>query len=233
MKRAFLTVLLVTLLSFSTCYAQSETKASDKKDQANPVDESTNVTYVSPKKVILVPGSIQKIKKGKASLMIEYKELHKTKKFPIIRIQGIPFKLRKKGDNLVFTWQQAGYEVVWVKGDKEVILMSSEPFKRKSFSVKNKDVKNSVIYKGLVVETKRRDGVISKLEVADVVKDASGNMEKFSVRTFANKDNPAEFHNENNILAPEFHKQYEKGINDEVLYIFTSNKKGEIFVYYR
>ncbi len=181
----------------------------------------------------MVPGSVQQVKKGKASLVIKYEKLHKTKKFPIIRIQGIPFKLRKKGDNLVFTWQQAGYEVVWAKGDKEVILMSSDPFKRKSFSVKNKDVKNSIIYKGLVVETKRRDGVMSKLEVVDVIKDSSGNMEKFSVRTYANKANPAEFHNENNILSPEFHKQYEKGINDEVLYIFTSNKKGEIFVYYR
>ena len=233
MKRAFLTVLLCVLLSFSICHAQSQKKAAGKKNQSSQVDESTNVTYVSPKKVIMVPGSVQKIKKGKDSLVIKYEKLHQTKKFPIIRIQGIPFKLRKKGDNLVFTWQQAGYEVVWAKGNKEVILMSSDPFKRKSFSVKNKDVKNSIIYKGLVVETKRRDGVLSKLEVVDVIKDSSGNMEKFSVRTFANKDNPAEFHNENNILSPEFHKQYEKGINDEVLFIFTSNKKGEIFVYYR
>ncbi len=181
----------------------------------------------------MVPGSIQKIEKGKASLMIEFERLHQTKKFPIIRIQGIPFKLRKKGDNLVFTWQQVGYEVVWAKGGREVILMSSEEFKRKSFSVKNKDVRNSIIYKGLVVETKRRDGSTSKLEVVDVVKDTNGHMQKFSVRTFANKDNPTEFQNENNILAPEFHKQYEKGVNDEVLYIFTSNKKGEIFIYYR
>ncbi len=233
MKRAFLTVLLCVLLSFSICFAQSQKKAPIKKNQSSPVEETSNITYVSPKKVIMVPGSIQKIKKGKASLVIKYEKLHKTKKFPIIRIQGIPFKLRKKGDNLVFTWQQAGYEVVWAKGDKEVILMSSNPFKRKSFSVKNKDVKNSIIYKGLIVETKRRDGVMSKLEVVDVTKDPTGNMEKFSVRTFANKDNPAEFHNENNILSPDFHKQYEKGINDEVLFIFTSNKKGEIFVYYR
>jgi len=182
----------------------------------------------------MLPGGVQKINKGKASLVIEYEKLHKTKKFPIIRIQGIPFKLRKKGNNLVFTWQQAGYEVIWAKGGQEVILMSSDPFKkRKTFSVKNKDVKNSIIYKGLTVETKRRDGSMSKMEIVDVIKDSKGNMEKFSVRTFANKANPAEFQNENNILAPEFHKQYEKGINDEVLYIFTSNKKGEIFVYYR
>ena len=235
MKRAILVLIIVISLGLSVGYAQ-EKKVQPKKQtqtQTTTENESLNTTYVTPKKVIMVPGSRQTIKKGKSTLMVEYERLHKTKKFPIIRVQGIPFKLREKGNRLEFTWQQAGYEVLWAKGDKGVFLMSSEAFKKKSFSVKNKDVKNSIIYKGLVVETKRRDGVMSKLEVVDIIKDSAGKMEKFSVRTFANRDNPAEFHNENNILSPEFHKQYEKGINDEVLYIFTSNKKGEIFVYYR
>ncbi|NQU64753.1 MAG: hypothetical protein HQ517_10815 [SAR324 cluster bacterium] len=239
MKSTFLTVLLVILIGFSTGHAQSKTTApietapTEPTDETKPTDESVNITYVSPKKVIMVPGSLQKISKGKESLIIEYEKLHKTGNFPIIRIQGVPFKLREKGDNLVFTWHQVGYEVVWAKSGEEVILMSSEEFKRKTFSVKNKDVRNSVIFKGLVVETKRSDGSVSKLEVVDVVQSPNGKMEKFSVRTYANKDNPAEFQNENNILSPEFHKQYEKGINDEVLYIFTSNNKGEVFVYYR
>ncbi len=233
MKRVILTVLLTVLIGIPVGYAKNKAVQPVKEKQASPGNESLNVTYVSPKKVIMVPGSRQTIRKGKSSLMIEYEKMHKTKKFPIIRIQKIPFKLREKGDRLEFTWQQAGYEVLWAKGEKEVLLMSSEAFKKQSFAVKDKNVKNSIIYKGLVVETKRRDGTMSKLEVVDVIKDSNGGMEKFSVRTFANRDNPSEFHNENNILAPEFHKQYEKGINDEVLFIFTSNKKGEIFVYYR
>lgn len=232
MKRAVLAVLLIIMLGLPAAYAQKATPKVEKK-QANPGNESLNVTYVTPKKVIMVPGSRQTIRKGKSSLKIEYEGLHKTEKFPIVRIQSLPFKLRKKGDRLEFTWQQAGYEVIWAKGGKEVVLMSSEPFKKKSFSVKNKNVKNSIIYKGLIVETKRRDGKMAKLEVVDIIKDSKGGMEKFSVRTFANRENSSEFHNENNILAPEYHKQYEKGINDEVLFIFTSNKKGEIFVYYR
>ena len=39
--------------------------------------------------------------------------------------------------------------------------------------------------------------------------------------------------NENNRLAPEYHKQYEKGVNDEVLFIFTTDEIGDIYVYYR
>ncbi|MBU2643784.1 hypothetical protein KKI24_03690 [bacterium] len=233
MKRAILALLLGALLGFPVCYAQSQATAPADKPQVNPGNESVNITYVSPKKVIMVPGSKQTIRKDKDSLVIEYEKRHKTENFPIIRIQEIPFKLTEKGDKLEFTWQRAGYEVIWSKGDDEVILMSSEAFQRESFSVKNKDVKSSIIYKGLVVETKRREGIVSKLEVVDVIRDATGNMEKFSVRTYADKGNTTEFQNENNILRPEFHKQYEKGVNDEVLYIFTSNKKGEIFVYYR
>ncbi len=233
MKRVILIIFLALMLGVPAGYAQKKMSQTAKTDPANPGNEARNVTYVSPKKIIMVPGSYQTIRKGKASLKVKYERIHKTGKFPIVRIQSIPFKLRKKGDRLEFTWQQAGYEVLWAKGGKEIILMSSEAFKKQSFSVKNKNVKNSIIYKGLMVETKRRDGAMSKLEVVDIVKDSTGRMEKFSVRTFADKKNPSQFHNENNILSPEFHKQYEKGINDEVLYIFTSNKKGEIFVYYR
>jgi hypothetical protein len=233
MKRVILAIFLALMLGVPAGYAQKKVSQTAKTVPANPGNESHKVTYVSPKKVMMVPGSYQTIRKGKSSLKIEYERMHKTGKFPIVRIQKIPFKLRKKGDRLEFTWQQAGYEVLWAKGGKEIILMSSDAFKKQSFSVKNKNVKNSIIYKGLMVETKRRDGAMSKLEVVDIVKDSTGRMEKFSVRTFADKKNPSQFHNENNILSPEFHKQYEKGINDEVLYIFTSNKKGEIFVYYR
>jgi len=233
MKRVILAIFLILMLGVPAGYAQKKASQTAKLAPANLGNEARNVTYVSPKKVTMVPGSYQTIRKGKASLKIEYERIHKTGKFPIVRIQSIPFNLRKKGDRLEFTWKQAGYEVLWAKGGKEIILMSSDAFKKQSFSVKNKNVKNSIIYKGLMVETKRRDGAISKLEIVDIVRDSKGGMEKFSVRTFADKKNPSEFHNENNILSPEFHKQYEKGINDEVLYIFTSNKKGEIFVYYR
>lgn len=233
MKQTTLTVMMAFLLSLASVFGQDKATQQQKPAQPDPGNESVNITYVSPKKVIMVPGSRQTINKGKETLTVEYEKLHKTEKFPIVRIQDIPFKLRKKGDSLVFTWQTAGYEVVWVKDNKEVYLLSSQPFKKESFSVKNKDVKNSIIYEGLVVETKRKDGIMSKLEVVDITKDSQGRMEKFSVRTYANKDNPSEFHNENNILSPEYHKQYEKGINDEVLYIFTSNKEGEVFVYYR
>jgi len=232
MKRAAIAVLLMLMLGVSTGFAEEPAQVA-KESPPDPGNESVNVTYVNPKKVVLVPGSRQTIRKGKSELTIVYEELHKTGKFPIVSLQGIPFKLQNKGERLAFTWQQAGYEVIWATEGGQVLLMSSEAFQKESFSVKNKDVKNSIIYKGLVVETKRRDGVMSKLEVVDIIRDGQGRMEKFSVRTFADRANPAEFHNENNILAPEYHKQYEKGINDEVLFIFTSNKKGEIFVYYR
>ncbi|MCP4749726.1 MAG: hypothetical protein GY866_02430 [Proteobacteria bacterium] len=212
----------------------AEVPAQTEMDRIGGKAKSTqNVDYVSSKKAILVPGSIQKIVSGKKTLVIEYEKMHKTGKFPIVRIQDIPFKLRKSGKNLEFTWQKVGYELVWLsKGDK-VSLASSEAFNRKSFSVKNKNIKNTVISKGLTVETKRSDGVVSILKVVDIVKDSSGKMKKFSVKTYGDKNNPNEFHSENNIMAPEYYKQYEKGINDEVLYIFTSNENGQIFVYYR
>ena len=159
--------------------------------------------------------------------------MHKTGNFPIVRIQGIPFKITKPENNLEFTWQKAGYELTWLPFSQKVALVSSEPFLKKSFSLQDKNVKSKLIHKGLTIQSKRRDGIISELQVVDVVKNSKGGMDKFSVRTFANKTIPSEYHNENNILAPEYHKQYEKAINGEVLFVFTSDDKGKIYVYYR
>jgi hypothetical protein len=233
MKNGLLLGVVLIFLCSAVVRAQTDTQPEVAAGGATNDVKTHNVTYVNPKRVSLEPGSVQVIKVGQDRLVIEYESMHKTGNFPIIRIQGIPFKLRKAGDAIAFFWRQETYELVWSPNTEKVALLSSEAFATESFSVSSKDVKNSIIYQGLTVETKRRDGVVSKLEVVDVQKDAHGKMEKFSVRTFADKTNTLDFHNENNILAPEFHRQYEKGINDEVLYIFTTDAEGQIFVYYR
>jgi hypothetical protein len=193
----------------------------------------TEPIYQTPKKVILIPGSMQEVKSNRKNLVIEFEKMHKTGKFPIVRIQGIQFKLTKPNNKLEFTWQKAGYELTWLPFSEKVALVSSEPMFKKSFSLQDENVKSKLIRPGLTVESKRRDGVMAKLQVVDVIKDANGQMEKFSVRTFADKSVASQYHTENNIMAPEFHKQYEKGINGEVLFVFTSDEKGKIYVYYR
>lgn len=203
------------------------------KSPKNSTKSFTEPIYVSPKKVILISGSMQEIVRNKKQLIIEFEKMHKTGNFPVVRIQGIPFKLTKPNNNLEFTWQKAGYDLTWLPFSQKVALVSSEPFFKKSFSLEDKNVNNKLIHAGLTVESKRRDGVMAKLQVVNVKTNAKGQMEKFSLRTFADKTIPSEYHNENNILAPEFHKQYEKGINGEVLFVFTSDDKGKIYVYFR
>ena len=227
----------LTTLTINTVFAATAPKK-DAVQKGTPKKESKSprIIQVSPKKVIMLPGSIQRIKTGKDGktiLNIEFEKMHPKGKFPVIRIQEIPFKLKERGNSIEFTWRQAAYELTWLKEGEKVSLLSSEPFGEKTFSTKAKQVKHKLIRPGLIVETKRADGVTSKLEVTSVVKGSNGSMEKFSVRTFADKKVSNSYHTENNILRPEFHKQYEKGVNGEILYIFTSNKKGEIFVYYR
>lgn len=225
--------LVLIVIGMSDCMAETKQIKKLPADSSAKTEATTKVVYVSAKKVILVPGSRQQITSGEKTLTIEFSNMHKTGNFPIIRIQSIPFKLTKPGDNLEFTWQQAGYELMWLPNSQKVSLASSAPFAQQTFSVKDKDVKNDIIYKGLIVETKRKNGLISKLEVVDLEKDAKGQMQKFSVKTYADKQDSSEYHNENNIMAPEYHKQYEKGINDEILFVFTSDEKGQIHVYYR
>lgn len=233
MKRLIVIGLLLVIFGCFEVFTLTG-KSKIEKLILKPVEKSSvNIEYVSPKKVLLSPGSIQYVTSGKKTLRIEYEKLHKTGKFPIIRIQDIPFKLTKRGDDLEFTWQTAGYEITWLNKSDKVSLKSSKQFNKKTFSVKNKNVKNNLIREGLIVKTKRRNGVMSKLEIVTVEMGADGKMKKFSVRSYADKDNVSEFQNENNIMAPEFYKQYEKGVNDEVLYIFTSDENGQIFVYYR
>jgi len=233
MKRLIAIGLLVVTFGFfegSGLFAKSKVEKLNLK----PVEKSSvNVEYISPKKALLSPGSVQYITSGHKTLRIEYEKLHKTGKFPIVKIQDIPFKLTQRGNKLEFTWHTAGYEITWMKKSDKVSLKSSNQFNKKTFSVKNKNVKNNLIRNGLVVETKRRDGVVSKLEIVNVEIGKDGKMKKFSVRSYANKEKVDEFQNENNVMAPEFYKQYEKGVNDEVLYIFTSDENGQIFVYYR
>ena len=223
--------IFIVSLTFDTALSAGEQKptGNDKK-AAKPLAEPI---YETPKKVILVPGSMQEVKSNRKNLVIEFEKMHKTGKFPIVRIQGIPFKLTKPNNKLEFTWQKAGYELTWLPFSEKVALVSSEPLFKKSFSLQDENVKSKLIHPGLAVESKRRDGQMAKLQVVDVLKNSQGQMEKFSVRTFADKNVPTQYHTENNILAPEFHKQYEKGINGEVLFVFTSDDKGKIYVYYR
>ena len=229
------TILTFILVSTSFLDVSAATKpkvaSKDAKQSGQP-----RIIQVSPKKVILVPGSIQRIKTGKKGddiLAIEFEKMHPKGKFPIIRIQGIPFKLPKRGHSIEFTWKTAGYELMWLKEGEKVSLLSSKPFGEKTFSTKAKKVKSALIRTGLIVETKRSNGIKSKLEVTNVVKDSDGKMEKFSVRTHGDAKKAGEYHTENNIPRPKFHKQYEKGVNGEILYIFTSNEKGQVYVYYR
>ena len=224
-----LIVLLISGLFFSL-------SAAPQKIPDQPVEEvvaSKNVKYVSPKKAILSQGSIQSITSGKKTLTIEYREMHKTGKFPVVRIQGIPFKLTQEGENLEFTWATAGYNLRWIPKTNDVSLISSKPFNEKSFDLQSEKTKHKVIYRGLIIETPKRDNTVSTLEVTDVKMSSDGKVEQFSVKTFGDKTALSNYQVENNILAPEYHKQYEKGVNDEILYIFTSNEKGEVIVYYR
>ena len=238
MKQRFLTLvfhLVVSIfvigLTFGTAMSAGGQKPAESgKKRAKSFAEPI---YKTPKKVILVPGSMQEVTTNRKNLVVEFEKMHKTGKFPIVRIQGIAFKLTKPNTKLEFTWQKAGYELTWLPFSDKVAMVSSEPLFKKSFSLQDENVKSKLIHPGLSVESKRRDGVVAKLQIVDVLKNAKGQMEKFSVRTFANKTVPSEYHNENNILAPEYHKQYEKGINGEVLFVFTSDDKGKIFVYYR
>lgn len=194
---------------------------------------SKNVTYLSPKKAILRPGSLQSIVSGKQVLTIEYRQMHKTGKFPVVRIQGIPFKLTEEGENLEFTWATVGYDLKWIPKTNHVALISSKPFNEKSFDLKAASTLHKVIHKGLIIETKRENKTVSMLEVTDVTLEADGKMKQFSVKTWGDKTAVTNFQIENNILRPEFHKQYEKGVNNEILYVFTSNERGEVVVYYR
>lgn len=225
----FLMTLLISGALFSLSAASNVVPA----DSGEEKTVSRNVKYLSPKKAILTPGSLQSITSGKKTLTIEYRELHKTGQFPVVRIQGIPFKLTREGENLEFTWAAAGYDLKWKPQSIEVILTSSEPFNDKSFDLKAATTKHQVIYKGLIVETKRGDNTISMLEVTNMIAGSDGKMKQFSVKTWGDKSAASNFQIENNILAPEFHKQYEKGVNDEILYVFTTNERGEVVVYYR
>ncbi|MDT8446494.1 MAG: hypothetical protein RRB13_06305 [bacterium] len=188
---------------------------------------------VGPKKVLLVPQSFKQVTSGKDTLTIEYEKLHPTDKYPIVRIQGIQFNVRTQGETIEWTWQGAGYMMVWPKNEAEkVTLMSSEPFDKQAFTPEKKDAKHALIKEGLKVQTKRQDGTVAMLEIT-AVEEQGGKMTKFSARTFSDEKQADQFQNENNIPAPPVHKQYEKGVNGEVLFIFTSNDKGQIFVYWR
>lgn len=224
---------LALLLISSALFSLS---AAPQKMPDQPTEEviaSKNVKYLSPKKAILSQGSIQAITSGKKTLTIEYRELHKTGKFPVVRIQGIPFKLTQEGENLEFTWATAGYDLRWIPKTHDVSLISSKPFNEKSFDLQSEKTKHQVIYKGLSIETPKSDKTISMLEVTNVMLGEDGKVAQFSIKTFGDKTALSNYQVENNILAPEYHKQYEKGVNDEILYIFTSNEKGEVLVYYR
>ncbi|PCI25255.1 MAG: hypothetical protein COB67_10955 [SAR324 cluster bacterium] len=204
-----------------------------KETQGKRID---SIKIVNARKVILSPGNIQRIKtgeEGETILGIEFEHLDPMGDFPVVRIQGIPFKLTKRGESIKFTWQQASYELVWLPQGDKVSLLSSEPFGERTFSPKAQQVKRELLYKGLAVETKRMNGVHAKMEVTGIVKNREGKMEKFSVRTFSNKARVKSYQNENNIIAPAFQDQYEKGVNGEVLFIFSTNKQGQIYVYYR
>ena len=188
--------------------------------------------FVSNKKVILTPGAMQRVKTKNAQLEIEYERIHPKGKFPEIRIQGIPFKMSKRGEKLEFTWNKAAYELQWLPKGNEVQLVSSKAFAEGGkLTTKSKEAKHALIKKGLIVKTKRKDGKMSKLEVTDVQK-SKGRMTKFSTRTYADEASP-NYQQENNIMSPQTFKQYEKGVNGEILYVFTSNRQGQVFVYYR
>ena len=187
---------------------------------------------IHAKKVILSPGAVQRIGKKGNNLEIDYERLHPSGKFPVVRIQGLPFKMTKRGEKLSFSWNKAGYELFWLKEGNEVALLSSAPFAEAKLNAKSASAKHLLIKKGLIVKAKRKDGKFAKLKVTNVVKDNKGRMQKFSTETHGDEKG-MNSQSEQNIMAPEVGKQYEKAVNGEILYIFTSNKNGQIFVYYR
>jgi len=206
-----------------------------KKDYQGQA-EGTAPKVVNPKKVILTPKTVQRIKSPNGEqLEIAFERIHPAGKFPEVRIQGIPFKMEKRGEKIAFTWNQAGYELTWADQGDEVILLSSQAFaqaEEAKLSPDNKEAKHALLKKGLVVTAKRKNGKTARLEVTNLEQDKAGKMTKFSTKTQGDENSP-EFQMENNIMPPETFKQYEKGIDEEILFIFTSNRNGQIFVYYR
>ncbi|OGG94119.1 MAG: hypothetical protein A2508_00510 [Candidatus Lambdaproteobacteria bacterium RIFOXYD12_FULL_49_8] len=214
--------------------ASADAPAEVAQDHDKPSVEGKNKPIVvNPKKVFLVPNSFKQITNGKDTLTVEYESLHKTGKYPQVRIQGIQFNLRKQDDQVDFTWHGSGFQLVWPKNEPEkVALTSSEPFDTQAFSPEKPNAQHALIKEGLEVKSKRQDGKTAKLEVTGV-EEKDGKMAKFSVRTFSDEAEDDKFQNENHIPAPEEKTQFEKGVNGEVLFIFTSNAKGQIFVYWR
>jgi len=232
--RAGLTLLCCVLLGYSSAAwaAKPKSEVASNHD-AVKVSAKNKPIVVNPKKIYLVPQSFKQVTKGKDTLTIEYERLHPKDHYPIVRIQGIQFNIREPNETMEFTWHGAGYMMVWPKGEKEkVAFMSSVPFDSAAFSPDKKDVHHALLKKGLIVTAKRQDGKKAKLEVTDLEM-ADKKMNKFSIRTFADEKVPTVFQNENHTPAPEVDVQYEKGVNGEVLFIFTSDKKGQIFVYWR
>jgi len=227
-----LIVLFSLLLGIATPAFAAKAEVAANHD-AVKVKAKNKPIVVNPKKVYLVPQSFKQVTKGKDTLTIEYERLHPKEKYPMVRIQGIQFNIRQQNESMEFTWHGAGYMMVWPKGETEkVALMSSAPFDSSAFSPEKKNVHHAKLKRGLIVSAKRQDGKKSKVEVTDIEM-AGGKMHKFSIRTFADEKVPTEFQNENHTPAPEQQKQYEKGINGEVLFIFTTDAKGQIYVYWR
>lgn len=194
------------------------------------------IRIISSREVILSVGNIQRIKTGEngdSILNIEFFQLDPVEKFPIVKIQGIPFKITQRDENIKFTWQNANYTLVWMETGDKVSLISSEPFGERTFSAKAKQVKSELIYKGLSIETKRLSGEVARLDITGVRSNKDGEMEKFSLKTFSDTRNMDNYQNENDLVAPRVKEQIEKGINGEVLFIFAADEKGEIYVYYR
>ena len=234
MKTGFI-LLCSLLLGISNIAFAAEAKVPEVAADHDSVQVSAKnkPIVVTPKKIYLVPQSFKQVTSGKDTLTIEYEKLHPKGKYPIVRIQGIQFNIRQQAETIEFTWHGAGYMMVWPKGETEkVALMSSTPFDSAAFSPEKKNVQHALIKEGLTVSTKRQDGKTAKLEVTAIEKDGK-KIQKFSIRTFADQTIATEFQNENHTVAPEVNKQYEKGVNGEVLFIFTSDAKGKVYVYWR
>lgn len=201
---------------------------------AVPANSKNQPIPDGPKKVLLVPQSYKQVVSGKDTLTVEYEKLHPKEKFPIVRIQGIQFNLRQRGETTEFTWSGEGYSLAWPKGDTEnVVFTTSGTFEAEAaFGPEKKDSQKALVKEGLIVQTKRQDGKTSKLEVTGVEKEGEA-VTKFSIKTYADEQVAADSQSENHIPAPEVKKQYEKAINGEILYIFTSDKDGKVWVYWR
>ncbi len=230
--RFFLTLLLFAFILWQQPLLAATKVVGEVKGSYQGKKKGAAPKVVNEKTVILSPGTVQRVKAGKDQLEIDYDRLHPTGKFPEVKIQGIPFKLAKRGEKLAFTWNKATYELTWKGKGNQVQLRSSNDFAgTPKLSTRDKKAKHALIKSGLVVKTKRKNGTIAKLEVVQVRR-AGKKMVKFSTKTFADENSP-EYQMENNIMPPETFKQYEKGVNGEILFIFTSNRQGQIFVYYR